>query len=232
MIEKNYTRYKTDDLLRLFGMIERTTRKMNRTNGNFMRLLRSRTATGWTLEESDQAEIKKVKIFVPSPESIYQLYPAEALTTPDRIPLDALLLNFALPLTAEVLRTTVSWLERNGQASPLLREAIQAENIELHVLPAKVEKPPPSRKLNEAEKRQRLRELYGSGGELAHPGSGRGASWQYEFQSTRRRYEAELARRMNHRSKLLEIGESVPLYETWPEFLRRLADEHEHEHES
>lgn len=89
----------------------------------------------------------------------------------------------------------------------------------------------PYRRLTQQQQIERLTELYGAGGELAGVGWGyrkghRSGTWQWHgrVEDARAYYENERDARMEYGAKLKKLGVEVEPYETFPEYLRRMAD--------
>jgi len=86
----------------------------------------------------------------------------------------------------------------------------------------------------EALRRWKSDSFYGDGGVLEGPGwawaSGKRCptgKWQYRIEGAQEYYERELAARTKYIARIKSLGGSVEPYETFPQYLRRLADEME-----
>lgn len=108
-----------------------------------------------------------------------------------------------------------------------------AADHKIRIMP-RIESPPESRKpLTREQKLKRMLSdsFYGSGGVLEGPSwawrngnrspTGR---WAWKLDDCQRYYERELSHRLGHAEKVRELGGEPTPYETFPQYLRRMAD--------
>ncbi len=109
-----------------------------------------------------------------------------------------------------------------------------AKNHTLRVMD-RIEAPEGARRklsTEEALRRWKSRGFYGDGGVLHGPDwawrSGHRCptgKWEYRIEAAQEYYERELAARTKYIARIKSLGGSVEPYETFPQYLRRLADE-------
>jgi len=203
----------------------------------------SGTSHGGTRD--DFTYIAKVKVNIPSPQNMTRNLEFWGLS-----PVDAIMImtgKVPAPIVRRVWEAAVhKMLLHNKKAHPydptalssalsyqqqlnMRKMASQAKPDDIpaiHIL-ANIVDPPNKRKLTQEQKIARSQALYGAGGTrlgtrwanplLCH-------EWQLRIEGAREHYEKELTRVAHWEAKLIGLGAPPTPYETFAQYLRRMAD--------
>ena len=231
-VGKNYTPYHTEQLAALLSAIASFRGnsyyygKLNHVNqGNqFSYRIEPLRTKG---DDERLIAIGKKVIRILPPNKLFARFPVASLglaaQTGEDSPVKLPGVIVSALLEAAVLETYSIWTVSRFDLRAKQAWLAQAqEDLTLTVFDKPLDKKPPSKKLSRGEKVDRARKQYGQGGELDYDNVRLLERMAHD-------YAKEKARREKWGEKLKAMGEPVLPYESFPDFLRRIADQAERE---
>lgn len=233
---ENYTRYNSEDLAGLMEELSESNlpgiRNIRFTSVKYMSKIQSshrRRRKAFNTGAVAFVKLGDTCLHIATLSKIAEVkqYQLEMMASPNHLP-HSVVHEIVVQVASRFARYDVSVSSVMAVADDLAgKHSIRIEN--------RIERgPAKTRKLTVDEKIKRLQSnsYYGEGGKLLGAPSGtrcghRANSWLWHdrIRQANRYYDRELAAKMKHAGKLRELGVKVHAYETFPEFLRRHADE-------
>jgi hypothetical protein len=253
--ENNRTRYNTEDLNALLAAVDGSvvikyevqnyygwgTKKEQRTTTPEVGrdLCGAQPLYGW---DSGVAYVTDMYLKLKTPKGLleypeYQLCMLGALGQQQAVAPNTFVAELVTALIEHSLRGNWQIKRSTGIAQQVQQAATAISHEHQLRVMDRIEAPPEARRgLTPDEKLARLQSdsFYGGGGVLEGPSwawrSGQRCptgKWEWRISSAQEYYERELEARTKYIKQIEKLGGAVKLYETFPEYLRRLADEME-----